>query len=94
MTPLLTDTPAPHVRLITMNRPEALNAMTAELCEALHGALAIGQHIGEHEATDDVHGRHPAHHEGRRATVGHRVKGPQLQLKCAERKHRSGERSL
>jgi enoyl-CoA hydratase/carnithine racemase len=31
---------APHVRGITMNRPEQLNAMTAELCQALHEELA------------------------------------------------------
>jgi enoyl-CoA hydratase len=37
--PLLIDEPAPHVRRLTMNRPEQLNTMTAELCEALHGAL-------------------------------------------------------
>src|SRR4051812_39096473 len=36
---LLTDTPAPHVRLITLNRPDRLNAMTAELCSALHDEL-------------------------------------------------------
>ena len=33
---LLTDTPAPHVRLITLNRPERRNAMSSELCSALH----------------------------------------------------------
>src|SRR5439155_5705277 len=32
--------PAPHVRRLTMNRPEQLNAMTAELCQALHEHLA------------------------------------------------------
>ena len=37
---LLVDEPAPHVRRLTMNRPEQLNAMTAELCEALHSELA------------------------------------------------------
>src|SRR3954469_1366742 len=31
----LTDAPAPHVRLITLNRPERRNAMTSELCSAL-----------------------------------------------------------
>jgi enoyl-CoA hydratase len=36
---LLAESPAPHVRLITLNRPEQLNAMTAELCEALHEEL-------------------------------------------------------
>ncbi len=40
---LLSDQPAPHVRLLTLNRPEQLNTMTAELCGALHGELrAIG----------------------------------------------------
>jgi enoyl-CoA hydratase len=33
---LLVDEPAPHVRRLTLNRPEQLNAMTSELCEALH----------------------------------------------------------
>jgi enoyl-CoA hydratase len=37
--PLLVDQPAPHVRLLTLNRPEQLNAMTSELCEALHTEL-------------------------------------------------------
>jgi enoyl-CoA hydratase len=36
---LLVDDPAPHVRRLTMNRPNELNAMTAELCEALHREL-------------------------------------------------------
>ncbi len=40
MTPLvLVEEPAPSVRQLTMNRPEQLNAMTAELCEALHVEL-------------------------------------------------------
>jgi enoyl-CoA hydratase/carnithine racemase len=36
---LLVDEPAPHVRRIALNRPEQLNAMTAELCEELHEEL-------------------------------------------------------
>ena len=40
MSPLvLVDDPSPHVRRLTLNRPEQLNAMTAALCEALHGEL-------------------------------------------------------
>jgi len=40
MTPLLiVEEPADHVRRLTMNRPEQLNAMSSELCEALHGEL-------------------------------------------------------
>src|SRR6266568_7037516 len=31
--------PAPRVRRLTLNRPEQLNAMTSELCEALHREL-------------------------------------------------------
>jgi len=37
--PLLVDDPAPSVRRLTLNRPEQLNAMTSELCEALHEEL-------------------------------------------------------
>ena len=36
---LLVDEPAKHVRRLTLNRPEQLNAMTAELCQALHDQL-------------------------------------------------------
>lgn len=36
---LLVDEPAPRVRRLTLNRPDQLNAMTAELCEALHEEL-------------------------------------------------------
>jgi enoyl-CoA hydratase len=36
---LLVDEPAPHVRRIALNRPAQLNAITAELGEALHGEL-------------------------------------------------------
>jgi enoyl-CoA hydratase len=42
MTPLLlVEEPTPHVRQLTLNRPEQLNAMTAELCEALHEELRL-----------------------------------------------------
>jgi enoyl-CoA hydratase len=36
---LLVEEPAPHVRRLTLNRPDQLNAMNAELCEALHEQL-------------------------------------------------------
>jgi enoyl-CoA hydratase len=36
---LLSERPARHVRVLTLNRPDRLNAMNAELCEALHAAL-------------------------------------------------------
>ena len=36
---VLVEEPAPHVRRLTLNRPEELNAMTSELCEALHVEL-------------------------------------------------------
>jgi enoyl-CoA hydratase len=36
---LLVDEPAPHVRRLTLNRPDRLNAITSELSEALHAAL-------------------------------------------------------
>jgi enoyl-CoA hydratase/carnithine racemase len=36
---LIVEEPAPHVRRLTMNRPDRLNTMTAELCEALHVQL-------------------------------------------------------
>ena len=36
---LLVDEPAPHVRQLTLNRPEQLNTMNAELCEELHSQL-------------------------------------------------------
>jgi enoyl-CoA hydratase len=36
---VIVDEPAPHVRRLTLNRPEQLNTMTAELCEALHAEL-------------------------------------------------------
>jgi enoyl-CoA hydratase len=37
---LITDTPAPHVRRVTLNRPDQLNTVNAELGEALHEELA------------------------------------------------------
>jgi enoyl-CoA hydratase len=37
--PLLVEEPAEHIRLLTLNRPDNLNTMTAELCEALHEEL-------------------------------------------------------
>jgi enoyl-CoA hydratase/carnithine racemase len=36
---LVVEAPARHVRRVTLNRPEQLNAMTAELSEALHAEL-------------------------------------------------------
>jgi enoyl-CoA hydratase/carnithine racemase len=36
---LLSEAVRPHVQLITLNRPDRLNAMTAELCGALHEEL-------------------------------------------------------
>jgi enoyl-CoA hydratase/carnithine racemase len=41
---LLTESVAPKVRLIKLNRPEQLNAITADLCEALHNEL---QHLAK-----------------------------------------------
>jgi enoyl-CoA hydratase/carnithine racemase len=36
---VLVEDPAAGVRVLSLNRPEQLNAMTAELCEALHAEL-------------------------------------------------------
>jgi enoyl-CoA hydratase len=36
---VLVEEPAPHVVQLSLNRPDQLNAMTAELCEALHVEL-------------------------------------------------------
>ena len=38
-TSVLVEDVAPHVRLIKLNRPDRLNAMTAELCSSLHAEL-------------------------------------------------------
>jgi enoyl-CoA hydratase len=37
---VLVEEPAPHVVWLALNRPEQLNTMTAELCEALHVELS------------------------------------------------------
>src|SRR5258708_16060568 len=39
-----TERPDPRVRLVRLNRPERLNAMTAELCQALHDELESISH--------------------------------------------------
>jgi enoyl-CoA hydratase len=36
---VLSERPAPHVRLVTLNRPEKLNAINADLCAGLHEEL-------------------------------------------------------
>src|SRR5580704_8148229 len=36
---VLVDEPAAHVRRLTLNRPDRLNAMTSELCEAIRAEL-------------------------------------------------------
>ena len=36
---LKTDSPSAAVRVLTLDRPDDLNAMTAELCQALHDEL-------------------------------------------------------
>jgi enoyl-CoA hydratase len=38
---LLSERVAPMVHLLTLNRPDRLNTMTAALCDALHGKLAM-----------------------------------------------------
>ncbi|MDX6616843.1 MAG: hypothetical protein QOD60_1934 [Solirubrobacterales bacterium] len=38
---LLVERPAEKIRLLTLNRPDKLNAMTAELCGALHEQLDV-----------------------------------------------------
>ena len=38
---VLVDQPSPGVRVLTLNRPEQLNAMNAELCQALHEELSV-----------------------------------------------------
>jgi enoyl-CoA hydratase len=37
--PVIVEQPAPRIRRITLNRPDQLNAMTAELCASLHQEL-------------------------------------------------------
>jgi enoyl-CoA hydratase len=37
--PVLVEEPAPHVVQLALNRPEQLNAMNAEMCEAMHEEL-------------------------------------------------------
>src|SRR5271166_2586217 len=37
--PVLVEEPTAQIRTLTLNRPEQLNAMTSELCEALHEEL-------------------------------------------------------
>jgi enoyl-CoA hydratase len=37
--PLRVESPLAHVTVLTLDRPEELNTMTSELCEALHGEL-------------------------------------------------------
>jgi len=39
MSLVLVDTPAPHVRVVTLNRPDRLNAMSIDLVIELHGVL-------------------------------------------------------
>ena len=50
---LLVDDPAPHVRRITLNRPEKRNALNNALNNALRGALfasvVLPCRIGEHQ---------------------------------------------
>jgi enoyl-CoA hydratase len=36
---VLSERPTPHVRLVTLNRPDRLNAINSELCGALHDEL-------------------------------------------------------
>ena len=36
---VLSERPAPHVRLVTLNRPDQLNAINSDLCAALHEEL-------------------------------------------------------
>lgn len=41
---LLVDRPTPHVAVLTLNRPDRLNALTHELVAALHEQLAVVKH--------------------------------------------------
>lgn len=40
---VLVDQPRAGVRILTLNRPDQLNTMTAELCAALHAELAVAR---------------------------------------------------
>jgi enoyl-CoA hydratase len=41
---LIVEEPAPHVRRLTLNRPDRLNTITAELCQTLHDQLREIEH--------------------------------------------------
>ena len=50
-----------------------------------------GSTLASTKRADDVDHRHGAHEQRRRAAVGHRVEGPELELEGAERHQRDGE---
>ena len=45
---VLSERPAPHVRLVTLNRPDQLNAINDDLCEALREELDRQQILALH----------------------------------------------